>query len=68
MKWLQWTPERNGVVGVVIALLVIVCVFAVVVIYFPGFQQRMANAGFGPDWDCVTQPRGDPVCTKKPGR
>jgi hypothetical protein len=43
-------------------------VFASVVIYFPDIQQRKASAGFGPDWDCVTQARGDPVCVKKPGR
>jgi hypothetical protein len=68
MKWLQWTPERNGIIGVVLALVIIVCVFASVVIYFPDIQQRKASAGFGPDWDCVTQARGDPVCVKKPGR
>jgi hypothetical protein len=66
MKWLQWTPERNGIVGVVLALVIIVCVFAFVVIYLPDFQQRRASAGFGPDWDCVAQARGDPVCVKKP--
>ena len=46
----------------------IVVVFALVMIYFPNLQQQRANAGFGPDWDCVVQAKGDPVCTKKPGR
>jgi hypothetical protein len=68
MKWLQWTPDRNGIVGVVFALVIIVCVFALVVIYFPDFQQRRASAEFGPDWDCVAQTKGDPVCVKKPAR
>ncbi|WP_167558635.1 hypothetical protein [Bradyrhizobium canariense] len=68
MKWLRWTPDRNGIVGVILALCFIVCIFAVVVIYLPDFQQRKASAGFGPDWDCVAQARGDPVCIKKPGR
>lgn len=68
MKWLQWTPHRNGIVGVLLALVVIVCVFALFVMYFPDFQQRRANAGFGPDWECTAQPKGDPVCIKKPGR
>jgi hypothetical protein len=68
MKWLQWTPDRNGIVGVVFALVVILTAFAVFVAYFPDYQQRRANAGFGPDWDCVAQPKGDPVCIKKPGK
>jgi hypothetical protein len=38
------------------------------VTYFPNFQQRSASAGFGPDWECTAQPKGDPVCIKKPGR
>ena len=46
----------------------IVIVFALVMIHFPNLQQQRANAGFGPDWDCVVQPKGDPVCTKKLGR
>jgi predicted PurR-regulated permease PerM len=68
MRWLQWTPDRNRILGLVFTLLIIVCVFAVVVVYFPDIQQRRANAGFGPDWNCVVQPKGDPVCVKKPGR
>jgi hypothetical protein len=67
MKWLQWNPDRNGIIGVIFALVVILSVFAVFVVYFPDYQQRRANAGFGPDWDCVVQAKGDPVCTKKPG-
>jgi hypothetical protein len=68
MKWLQWTPDRNGIVGVVFAFIVLVSVFAFLVTYFPNFQQRSASAGFGPDWECTAQPKGDPVCIKKPGR
>jgi hypothetical protein len=68
MKWLQWNPDRNGVVGVVFALIMLLGIFAFLVTYFPDFQQRRANAGFGADWDCTAQPKGDPVCIKKPGR
>jgi hypothetical protein len=68
MKWLQWTPDRNGIVGVVLALIILVGVLAFLVTYFPDFQQRRASAGFGPDWECTVQPKGDPVCIKKPGR
>jgi hypothetical protein len=68
MKWLQWTPDRNGIIGAVLAVLVLVGSFAFLVTYFPDFQQRRAGAGFGPDWDCTAQPKGDPICIKKPGR
>ena len=68
MKWLQWTPDRNGIVGVVLAVLIFVSIFAFVVIYFPDIQRRKALAGFGSDWECTAQVRGDPVCIKKPGR
>jgi hypothetical protein len=27
---------------------------------------RQPNFGFGPDWDCVEVPYGDPVCHRKP--
>ena len=68
MKWLQWTPDRNGIVGIVFALIVLVSAFAFFVMYFPDFQQRRASAGFGADWDCTAQPKGDPVCVRKLGR
>ncbi len=68
MKWLQWTPDRNGIVGIVFALIVLVSAFAFFVTYFPDFQQRRASVGFGADWDCAAQPKGDPVCVKKPGK
>jgi hypothetical protein len=68
MKWLQWTPDRNGIVGVVFAVTILVGILALVAVYVPDLQQRKANAGFGVDWDCTPQPRGDPVCIKKPGR
>jgi hypothetical protein len=66
MKWLQWTPDRNGIVGVIAAAIIVVTIFAILVMYFPDFQQRKASAGFGPEWECTAQPKGDPVCIKKP--
>ena len=68
MKWLQWTPDRNGIIGTVFAVFVIVSILALVAVYLPDVQQRAAHAGFGPDWDCTAQPKGGPVCIKKPGR
>jgi hypothetical protein len=55
-------------IGVLSLAVAIVIIFALVMIYFPTLQQQGANAGFGPDWDCVVQAKGDPVCTKKLGR
>jgi hypothetical protein len=68
MRWPQWNPDRAGIIGAVGLTVAIVIVFALVMIHFPNLQQQRANAGFGPDWDCVVQPKGDPVCTKKLGR
>jgi hypothetical protein len=68
MKWLQWTPDRNGIVGATLVTIIVVTIFAFLVMHFPDFQQRKANAGFGPDWECTAQPKGDPVCIKKPGQ
>jgi hypothetical protein len=68
MKWLQWTPDRNGIVGATLVTIIVVTIFAFLVMHFPDFQQRKANAGFGPDWECTAQPKGDPVCIKKTGR
>jgi hypothetical protein len=68
MKWLQWNPDRKGIVAVVLAAVVLVGGFAFVMIYFPNFQQRSAVAGFGPDWDCTPQPKAGPICIKRPGR
>jgi hypothetical protein len=68
MKWLQWTPDRNGILGALLALLIIVSALALLNIYLPNFLQQNANSGFGPDWDCTAQAKGGPVCIKKPGR
>jgi hypothetical protein len=68
MKWLQWTPDRNGIVAFVFVLIIVVSLFAFVVIYVPDIQQRRANVDFGADWECTAQAKGDPVCIKKPGR
>lgn len=65
-KWLQWNPDRNGTIRLLLILVAILGIFAAVVIYAPDIQYRSANAGFGPDWQCTPQAQGDPVCIKKP--
>jgi hypothetical protein len=67
-KWLQWNPDRNGTIRLLLILFAILGIFAAVVIYAPDIQYRSANAGFGPDWQCTPQAQGDPVCIKKPAR
>jgi hypothetical protein len=68
MKWLEWTPDRNANAVIVLVLIALVSLFAFFVIYFPNFQQRKAVAGFGPEWECSVQPKGDPVCVRKAGQ
>jgi hypothetical protein len=68
MRWPQWNPDRVGIIGAVSLTAAIVAVLALVAIYFPNLRQQRTNAGFGPDWDCVAQAKGDPTCTRKPGR
>jgi hypothetical protein len=68
MQWLQRTPERAGTLWLVAAAIAIIAVFAAVMITFPNAQQQNAGAGFGPEWNCTPQPKGDPTCIKKIGR
>jgi len=58
MKWLHWNSDSWGIMGALLALVVVVGAFAFLVIYFPDFQQRRANAGFGPDWECTRSGQG----------
>jgi hypothetical protein len=67
MKWLQWNPDWADTAKVLGLVLVIVIFVAVFAIWLPSPLLRSPNASFGPDWDCVPQARGEPVCTKKPG-
>jgi hypothetical protein len=67
-KWLQWNPDRNGTIRLLLILVAIISVFAAVVTYAPDINYRSASAGFGPDWQCTPQAQGDPVCIKKPAR
>jgi hypothetical protein len=68
VKWLQWTPDRTGIIGGAVAVLVVVGLFAFGVIYLPNIHQQRAGAGFGPDWECTAHAEGGPTCIKKFGR
>ena len=67
-NWLQWNPDRNGNIGLVLALVAVVAIVAVIAIYAPDMHYRNANAGFGSDWECAPQIQSDPVCIKKHAR
>ena len=66
MRLPQWNPDRHGIIGVVRLTAAMVVVFALVMIYFPNLQQQSANAGFGPDWDCVLQPKAIQSASRRP--
>jgi hypothetical protein len=69
MKWLQWTPDRNGILAVVFGILAVLGVLGFLMIYFPPhIQQSGVNAGFGAEWECTSQPIGGSVCIKKLGK
>jgi hypothetical protein len=69
LMWrLQWTPDRAGILWLLVSAIVATSIFAVVMIRYPSIRQRNAGAGFGPDWDCTPQPKGEPVCIKKIAR
>ncbi len=56
-----WVSMHRGDVRAIligIALLVLFLIAAITI-------QNRSNAGFGPDWDCTSVPRGDSVCVKK---
>ena len=63
MRWFWWHPERNRMLGLVAML----GALGFLMIHVPNQLNRPngAHAGFGPDWDCVSQARGDPVCIRK---
>jgi hypothetical protein len=61
MDWRELT--RRQIAGILLVILVagILCFGGLA---FPNLQLR-ANFGFGPEWDCLPQAKGDPVCMKR---
>jgi hypothetical protein len=64
MRLIGRFPRRGDVLSVlfVVALL---CLMGFLYIRFPGFK---GATGFGPDWDCNSVPKGEPICMKKVAR
>ena len=61
MQFLRWKPDRNGRLGTILALIVILAIFGVAVMYAPDFQRHNANAGFGADWECTPRAQSEPT-------
>jgi hypothetical protein len=68
MKWTQWYPDQAAALRALGMLALFIAAFAAITIYLPDLQRQRARAGFGPDWDCVAQAKGDPVCIRRVGR
>jgi hypothetical protein len=64
MRLGPWVPSRSEAVGVLFVLVVIGGILFVWVQY-PGFR---GATGFGPDWNCTSVAKGDPICVKKPAK
>ena len=64
---MKWIPPRRGdiaaiVLGGFLVLLIAVAVFA---LGGPLSLRARTNWGFGPEWDCTSLGRGEPLCIKK---
>jgi hypothetical protein len=61
MDWLRlhWRQHKAAI----FAAALVAAVLAVYVL-FPINMQNKAP-GFGPDWECTPQPKGEPICMKK---
>jgi hypothetical protein len=64
MQLAPWVPKRGDVLGVVFGL-VVLGLMAFIFVRYPNFR---AATGFGPDWDCTSVPKGEPICVKKVAR
>jgi hypothetical protein len=56
--------------GDVMSILFVVIVLGVVAVGFYRRPNSLPNGGngFGPEWDCTANARGEPICIKKLGR
>jgi len=59
-----WFPSRGDILGVLFVL-ALLGLLAFMFVRYPNFK---AATGFGPDWDCISVPQGEPICVKKATR
>ena len=58
-------PRRGDVVGIVLGVLLVVLLIALYAVNGPLGLRARANYGFGPEWNCASLGRGEPLCVKK---
>jgi len=64
MDWLRWHLGPHK--AVIFTAAIIAAGFAAVWFMLPPSDRLLrANNGFGPDWECTAQPKGEPTCIKK---
>ena len=62
MRWIP--PSRGDVVGIVLGVLLVLLIVLYAVSGPLGLRTR-TNYGFGPEWNCTSLGRGEPLCVKK---
>jgi hypothetical protein len=64
MDWLRWHLEQHK--AVIITAAIVAAFMAVLSLLPPSYDGlRGANNGFGPDWECTSNPQSEPTCIKK---
>jgi hypothetical protein len=63
MKSWPWVPPGRGDILAFLLGAAFLVVILLAYIFVP--SPRPIASGFGPEWDCVAIPQGDPVCIKK---
>lgn len=63
MKWPWLPPTRKDVIVIAVTIAIGAAVFFFLLRY--PVDPQGSNFGFGPEWTCHAQPKGDPVCIKK---
>jgi hypothetical protein len=64
MWFTGWYLKRGDVLSALFVL-ALLCLLAFIYTRFPGVK---GATGFGPDWDCIGVPKGEPICMKKVAR
>jgi hypothetical protein len=64
MRLGPWILSRGDVLGALFVL-ALLGLMAFIFVRYPNFK---AATGFGPDWECTSVPKGEPICVKKAAR
>ena len=64
---MRWIPPRRGDIAAIVlgGVLILLIVVAVHHLNGPPNLRARTNWGFGPEWDCTSLGRGEPLCVKK---